>query len=107
MRRTFGSVLLLLLPGLAAADPPPTRAAAAGLLDLPGAARRAFTGARPPEFVEMLLAIVNGSKMGPGDGWFHPGQARHDWKWPAARLDANGDGKIERREFRGPAAWFD
>jgi hypothetical protein len=75
---------------------------------LTGAARRAFAGVRVPEFVEMLVAIAGGSDlMGPGDGWFHAGQSRYGWTWLAERMDANGDGKVERGEFRGPAALFD
>ncbi len=62
---------------------------------------------RPPEAYEMLRAIVHGSDMGPGQGWFHDGQSRYDWKWLADRFDANKDGKITRDEFRGPRELFD
>jgi hypothetical protein len=58
------------------------------------------------EIVEMLGALAGGSPMGPGEGWFHAGQARYDWKWLAKRFDANNDGKIERGEFPGPEALF-
>jgi hypothetical protein len=71
------------------------------------AAAGAVGRARHVEAVEMLTAIWNGSDMGPGDGWFHPGQGRYDWKWLAARYDADHDGRITRQEFRGPAELFD
>jgi hypothetical protein len=60
-----------------------------------------------PEIVEMVAAIVHGSDMGPGDGWFHASLSRYGWSWLAARYDANHDGKIMRSEFRGPAELFD
>src|SRR2546430_1509561 len=73
--------------------------------------RGAWLGGRPAgvrrlEFVEMFSAVAGGSRMGPGDGWFHPGQSRYDWAWLAGRFDANRDGRITRDEFRGPAEWF-
>ncbi|HUE73151.1 MAG TPA: hypothetical protein VMP01_19860, partial [Pirellulaceae bacterium] len=33
----------------------------------------AFGKGAKPEAVEMLIAIANGSQMGPSEGWFHPG----------------------------------
>jgi hypothetical protein len=65
------------------------------------------THARHVEAVEMLTAIWSGSDMGPGDGWFHPGESRYGWKWLAGRLDTDRDGRITRQEFRGPAELFD
>jgi len=59
-----------------------------------------------PESVEMLDAIMSG-KMGPGQGWFHPGKSRFSWQWLAGRFDADKNGKITREEFRGPARLFD
>src|SRR5437016_454639 len=40
---------------------------------------------RAPEFVEMVWAVATGSRMGPGDGWFHAGQSRYRWQWLARR----------------------
>jgi hypothetical protein len=62
---------------------------------------------REREIVQMLSAVASGSQMGPGDGWFHPGQGRYDWKWLAARHDINGDGRITLKEFKGPRELFD
>lgn len=55
----------------------------------------------PAEFLEMLAAILTGSQMGPGDGWFHPSQSRYHWNWLAQRFDANRDNKITRQELAG------
>src|SRR5262245_44971159 len=62
---------------------------------------------RPAEIAEMLWAIVGGSQMGPGDGWFHPGQSRYSWDWLAERFDSDHDGIITREEFKGPSYLFD
>jgi hypothetical protein len=58
---------------------------------------------RPPEFVEYLYWNATGK----GSGWFHPGASRYGWRWLAARYDADGDGRITRKEFKGPGEWFD
>lgn len=77
-------------------------------IQAPSPARRSAAETRKiPEGVEMLWAIVRGSDMGPGDGWFHPGQSLYTWKWLADRFDADGDGAIELKEFQGPAELFD
>ena len=60
-----------------------------------------------PESVRMLSAILHGSRMGPGDGWFGPSRSRYDWDWLRKRFPPNKDGAITRKEFRGPAELFD
>jgi hypothetical protein len=62
---------------------------------------------RYPEIMQMLWAVANGSQMGPGEGWFHPGTSRYSWKWLAARYDPKKKGRITRQEFKGPGALFD
>jgi hypothetical protein len=62
---------------------------------------------RKLEIVQMLSAILHGSQMGPGEGWFHDGQSRYGWKWLAARYDRDHDGTITRQEFTGPKEFFD
>src|SRR5262245_7989038 len=63
---------------------------------------------KTPEIAEMLTAILGkGSRMGPGDGWFHEGKSRYTWRWLAERYDVNRDGRITRKEFTGPAELFD
>jgi hypothetical protein len=58
------------------------------------------------EFVEMFTAVVSGSDMGPGDGWFHPSQSRYGWAWLAAHCGVK-EAKITREQFKGPAELFD
>jgi hypothetical protein len=82
------------------ADPRGAAAAAAFL-------ESAFEGERPPEGVRMLIAILRGSQMGPGDGWFGPSDVRYSWKWLASRCGVDpAKGGIPRGSFRGPDALF-
>jgi Ca2+-binding EF-hand superfamily protein len=67
----------------------------------------AWEWVRQREFVEMLSAVASGSQMGPGDGWFKSSQIRYDFPWLCQQFDANGDGKVSREEFKGPAALFE
>jgi Ca2+-binding EF-hand superfamily protein len=69
--------------------------------------RQRAAGLRKPEFFEMAGAIVTGSDMGPGDGWFHDSQSRYGWKWLAARYDTDHNGTITRQEFTGPSELFE
>src|SRR5262245_5465585 len=91
--------LLLGMAGVVGAEPP-AGAAAAGKAEKPkagpagqlaGPARpapevaawlqKAHAGTQAPEAVRMLIAIANGSPMGPGEGWFGPAQTRYTWDW--------------------------
>jgi hypothetical protein len=75
--------------------------AAAALLE------SAYEGERPPEGVRMLAAVLRGSRMGPGDGWFGPAENRYSWKWLAGRCGIDpAQGSIPRDRFRGSDAWF-
>lgn len=56
---------------------------------------------REHEFTQMLTAVLKGSRMGPGDGWFKPSQSRYGWAWLAERFDSDKNEKIERKEFPG------
>ncbi len=63
---------------------------------------------RGSEFVTMWRSVVrDGARMGPGSGWFQPGQARFGWKWLVERADADQDGSISPAEFPGPKDLFD
>jgi thiol-disulfide isomerase/thioredoxin len=66
----------------------------------------AFKGQTTPEAAEMLIAIAKGSRMGPGEGWFHPGQNRFGWKWLADKHGVRTGGAIPREKFLGPEALF-
>src|SRR5262249_21390819 len=51
-------------------------------------------------------AILKGSQMGPGDGWFGPAKSRYGWNWLAQWYDADGDEVITEDEFTGPPELF-
>lgn len=54
-----------------------------------------------PEWVAMLVDILEGSRLGPGDGWFKKAvsQTRFDWKSTRERFDRDHDGAISLSEF--------
>ena len=56
----------------------------------------------------MLLDILKGSQLGPGEGWFKKAvvQLRYSWTATCKRLDRDGDGRIGREEFGGSDADF-
>ena len=56
-----------------------------------------------PEWVDMLADILQGSQLGPNDGWFRRAvaQTRFGWEETRERLDRDGDGRIDREEFPG------
>jgi len=82
-------------------DDPKAAAAAAALLE------SAYQGQTPPEAVRMLTAILRGSQMGPGEGWFGPAQTRYNWTWLAKRCGVDpAKGAITRKQFPGLDAWF-
>ena len=62
-----------------------------------------------PEWVAMLVDILKGRQLGPGDGWFKTAvaQTRFDWDATRRRLDRDGDGRIARAEFAGSDADFE
>ena len=59
------------------------------------------------EAVEMLKAILGGSQMGPGEGWFHDGELSRGWPWLARRCGAGLDDRIGIDTFVGPVELFD
>jgi hypothetical protein len=61
-----------------------------------------------PEWLAMYADILQGSRLGPTDGWFRKAvaQTRHSWPTVAERYDRNADGKIARSEFPGSSADF-
>jgi hypothetical protein len=54
----------------------------------------------------MLIAILKGSQMGMGDGWFHPGQSRYGWTWLAKRHGIKETESIPKSKFLGSTAVF-
>jgi hypothetical protein len=66
-----------------------------------------FAGMRMPESVRMLIAILRGSQLGPGEGWFGPAQTRYTWEWLAARQGVDPKaGVILKSHFSGPASLY-
>src|SRR5262245_19339717 len=58
------------------------------------------------DFLLMLDAVLSGSQMGPGDGWFKPGETRYTWDRLRARFDADKNGRVTAKEFTGPEELF-
>src|SRR5262245_11094494 len=54
----------------------------------------------------MLAAIMSGSKMGPGDGWFRPSRSLYDWAWLQKRCNAEDAFRIDKDQFPGSAEFF-
>ena len=52
----------------------------------------------------VLVIEVQGSRLGPSDGWFRKAVAQTRFAWETARteLDSDGDGSVSRPEFGGP-----
>jgi hypothetical protein len=94
--------------GLRAADPP--KSPTGGWLDplrYREAVVRGVRGVSKSEFAEMVTAVLNGSQLGPGEGWFKPGQSRYNWQWLAKRHGISPTKYITRKEFKGPAELFE
>jgi thiol-disulfide isomerase/thioredoxin len=68
---------------------------------------QAYEGQTPPEAIRMYLAIVNGSRMGPGEGWFGPAQTRYTWQWLTERYGTADAPQPTRESFPGNEAAFD
>ena len=89
---------MTLLTLLLLAQPAPATAPAPRAIDV-------LTRAWPdhPEWAAMLVDILQGSQLGPRDGWFRKGVAQTRLTFDAARsrLDSDEDGAIERPEFPG------
>ncbi len=61
-----------------------------------------------PEWLDMFADILQGSRLGPADGWFKKGvaQSRYTWDTVKNQFDNDGDGRISRAEFPGPDTFF-
>ncbi|MCY2982441.1 MAG: deiodinase family protein [Planctomycetota bacterium] len=62
---------------------------------------------RQPEAIRMLAAILRGSDMGMGSGWFGPPKLKRDWNWLAAEQKAEVDGSLKKEDFHGEPMFFD
>ncbi len=69
---------------------------------------KTYRSSPPPEAVKMMHAILSGSQMGPGEGWFGPAGTRYGFAWLAKASGVDPAKKeITRRQFRGQTEWFD
>jgi hypothetical protein len=108
-RRPLGAAALMAFGVLAGADAPPPRPSPGPVRPTPRATatlERAWPD--HPQWAAMLVDILQGSQLGPGDGWFKKAVARTRFTWDATRsaLDKDGNGVISRAEFAGPDAEF-
>jgi hypothetical protein len=61
---------------------------------------------RDAEFTRMLFAILDGSMMSRGDGWFGPAESRYSWAWLAAKHNIPPKADLPEDSFRGPPELF-
>lgn len=91
---------------IAFAQPPKTPEASSDPQSLAGFLEHVYSDAIPPEGAKMLLAIVQGSQMGPGEGWFGPAQSKFDFQWLARACGQDTATEIPRDAFPGPDDLF-
>lgn len=91
-------------PPAASAKPQLSPAELGALAD---ALEKAFAGQESTEAVRMLAAIARGSQMGPGEGWFGPGQSRYTWDWLVKANGLENAESLAPEQFRGEPEWFE
>ena len=67
---------------------------------------KAYEGKTQPEAIRMYLAIMKGSRMGAGDGWFGPAKSRYNWTWLAERHGVESADGIPAEKFQGSPTAF-
>lgn len=60
-----------------------------------------------PDAVRMLIAILKGSDMGMGGGWFGPAKQQFDWKWVATRHQVGEEQSLNKENFVGDPLFFE
>lgn len=60
-----------------------------------------------PEGIRMYMAIMRGSRMQPGDGWFGPAQSSISWKEISEKYSFDPKAGWGREQFTGTPEWFD
>jgi thiol-disulfide isomerase/thioredoxin len=63
-------------------------------------------GSDKPEAAKMLIAIAQGSFMGPGEGWFGPSKCRYSWPWLAQKAGVSPEESLSADKFPGAKEWF-
>ena len=66
-----------------------------------------YEAGQQPEAIRMLSAILRGSDMGQGDGWFGPAKQRYDWNWIATKHKVESDQSLSKQDFQGDAFFFE
>lgn len=112
---SIASCLILTASALADGQPmtkntPPPTVSPAAQPDAAENVMKALADAWPdrPEWLDMFADILNGSQLGPGDGWFRRAvsSSRFDWNWTRGKFDSDADEVILRKEFPGTDADF-
>lgn len=109
------AVSALALAGLTAnfgrgEEPVPKSEGATAPAKAPATVNEALNESWPdrPEWVDMFADIMEGSQLGPNDGWFRRAKAQTRFTWAEAskHYDKDSDGVIARAEFPGGGADF-
>ncbi len=89
--------------GLMADEPTPSFPLGPELQNVPlEDLEKAYEGKTAPEGIRMYMAIMKGSQMGPGDGWFGPSQSRYSWDWLCQKCGVeDASAGIKRESFPG------
>ncbi len=66
-----------------------------------------YQAEQQPDAVKMLVAILQGSDMGLGGGWFGPAKQLYDWRWIASRHKREEEQSLNRAEFVGDPLFFE
>lgn len=105
-------ILSSLLSGLLLGQPPgggTYKTASAKISpELEAKAKKLIDADPKSEAAMMATAILKGSQLGPGEGWFKsPAQKKYDWKWLAKLHGVAEDKSIDPKKFKGSAELFD
>jgi hypothetical protein len=69
---------------------------------------QAYPAENRPEAVKMLVDILRGSQMGPGEGWFGPARTRFTWPWLAEQHGIDPQtGEFTIAQYAGREAWWE
>lgn len=90
------------------AQPPekPSDQSTPSLQELSSFLEQVYSGSEPPEGARMLLSILQGSQMGPGEGWFGPAQTKYDFGWLSKNCKLEGVSEISKENFPASEALF-
>ncbi len=122
-----GSVAWISLPEISRAQEPNPSKVPFSLADFPGLEKEClatlenedlaesvlkrieskYEAEQQPDAVRMLAAILRGSDMGMGGGWFGPAKQQYDWKWIASRHQLEEDESLKKSDFLGDLLFFE